>query len=440
MSATTQPTASSGKIALRTVRRLRHCRIAANIIAVLVFGLSILGGCKSRQFTTPTIQMDIDARFWVRVLLLDGVKSCTFKTVSPFSVAKGPTGPQTQNAGIRFDSVNVPLSIALTNGGISVDGQSFMSNEVVIFPDDPHVFTLNGKDYRGNLRLIVNTDGSAFDAINLVPPEPYLAGVVGAEMPSYWEAEALKVQAIAARTYCFYIKKRFGVNRDWDVKQTAASQVYRGLIAESPRVWKAVNQTKGQVLTCKHANGAEDIFPAYYSSTCGGHTENSVNVFGDSFEPLVGVPCPYCEKMAAPKLFFWPMIKFDKIEVEAKLFRKYPTLKELGKITGISPADQSDYEEFSRLTRIKLVGSNGGSQFLRAEDFRLTVDPTGRKLKSAICKMMNWDNSWAFLSGRGWGHGVGMCQYGAQGMAREAHSMEKILAHYYPASRIKSIY
>ncbi len=290
------------------------------------------------------------------------------------------------------------------------------------------------------MRLIANPDGKSFDAINLVPPEPYLAGVVGAEMPDYWEAEALKAQAIAARTYCFYIKKRFGVNRTWDVKQTAANQVYRGLSAESARIWKAVNQTKGQVLTCRQADGTQEIFPSYYSSTCGGHTENSMNVFGDSFEPLIGVPCPFCENVAKPKFFFWPMIRFDKTEVEDKLFRKYPTLKELGKITNISPADQSDYGKISRLTKIEIVGSSGKRDFLKAEDFRLTVDPTGRKLKSSICQIVNWDNHWAFLSGRGWGHGVGMCQYGAEGMAREGKDVEQILLYYYPASRMKSIY
>lgn len=424
---------------MQTACGARRSRISAVIIALLVLGTSILGGCKSRQLTRPTIQMDIDAKFWVRVLLLDDVKSCTFKTAAPFGVSKGPTKPNAKTADVRFDNVNVPVKIGITNGMISVAGQSFMSEEVVIFPDKPHIFTLNGKDYRGNLRLIVNADGSALEAINLVPPEPYLAGVVGAEMPAYWEAEALKAQTIAARTYCFYIKKRFGVNRNWDVKQTAASQVYLGLVAESARVWKAVNKTKGQVLVCKHNGGERGIFPTYYSSTCGGHTENSENVFGDSFEPLTGVPCPYCEKTAAPKLLFWPMIRFDKAEVQARLFKKYPALEKLKKIASIEPAEQSDYEQFSRLTRIKLVGSNGRSDTLRAEDFRLTVDPSGRKLKSTICKIISWDNTWAFLSGRGWGHGVGMCQYGAEGMARDGSSTAEILAHYYPGSRISKL-
>ena len=425
---------------MRTVSCRRHCRISNGLAAILLLGLLSAGGCKSRQVTAPTVQMDIESRFWVRVLLLDNVSSCTLASVSPLSVSEEWTVPRTRRTEIRLEKVDVPINIELINGRITIAGPTFAGKEVVILPDEPYIFSLNGDDYRGNLRLIVNPDGKSFDAINLVPPEPYLAGVVGAEMPDYWETEALKARAIAARTYCFYIKKRFGVNRNWDVKQTAANQVYRGVNAESSRTWKAVNHTKGRVLTCRQTDGTQEIFPSYFSSTCGGHTENSSNVFGDSFEPLTGVPCPFCQTVAKPKFFFWPMIKFDKAEVADRLLRKYPTLKKLGKITDISAADQSNYGEISRLTKIEIVGSNGKSDFVRAEDFRLTVDPTGRKLKSSICQIVNWDNYWAFLSGRGWGHGVGMCQYGAQGMAREGKNAEQILSYYYPASRIKKMY
>lgn len=440
MSTTDRLTASLRKIALRKVSRGRRNRISNSIKAILLLSLLSVGGCKSRQITTATIQMDIESRFWIRVLLLNNVHSCTLTSGSPLDVGKDGDTPQARTTEIRIEKANVPINIKLLNGRITISGQTFADNEVVIFPDDPYIFNLNGSDYRGNLRLIVNPDGKSFDAINLVPPEPYLAGVVGAEMPAYWEAEALKAQAIAARTYCFYSKKRFGVNRTWDVKQTEASQVYRGINAESTRIWKAVNETKGQVLTCRQTDGTHEIFPSYYSSTCGGHTENSRNVFGDSFETLIGVPCPYCETVAKPKFFFWPMIRFDKAEVADKLVRKYPTLKKLGNIESISPAGWSDYENITRLTKIRIVGSNGKSDFLKAEDFRLTVDPTGRKLKSSICQIVDWDNYWAFLSGRGWGHGVGLCQYGTEGMAREGKNAEQILAHYYPASRTKSIY
>ena len=382
--------------------------------------------------------MDIEPQFWVRVLLLDNVEACTLKIESSFSITDDPN-LQTQLPTARFDQIDAPISIQLINGEITIGGRAFMNDEVIIFPDEPYIFKLNGDGYRGKLKLIINPDGGSFDAINLVPPDAYLAGVVGAEMPRYWEPEALKAQAIAARTYCFYIKKRFGGNRKWDIKKTAAHQVYRGVNAESTQIWNIVNQTKAQVLVCKQTDGTEDIFPTYYSSVCGGHTENSKNVFGDSFEPLISVPCPYCKNVAKPKFFFWPMIQFDNAYVVTRLLLRYPNLKQLGEITNISPAAQSDYAEFSRLTKIKLSGSNGKSDFLRAEDFRLAIDPTGRKLRSAICQIAKRGDKWEFSSGRGWGHGVGMCQCGAQGMARQGKNAKQILSYYYPGSKILTI-
>ena len=440
MSTIIQLTANPGKIVSRTVRHVHHLRVLSRKNAILLLVLLILGGCKRRQLTTPTVQMDIESQFWIRVLLLDDVTACTLKIVSPFSVLNDQTASQTQITETRFNQTNIPISLELTNGRITIDDQAFANEKIIIFPDDPYIFNLNGKDYRGKLKLIVNPDGNSFDVINLVPPEPYLAGVVGAEMPGYWEPEALKAQAITARTYCFYIKKRFGANREWDMKQTAAHQVYQGLSAESAQIWQAVNETKGQVISCKQSDGHEDIFPAYYSSTCGGHTENSKNVFGDSFETLIGVPCPYCQDVAKPKFFFWPMIQFDKADVTARLLQRYSQLKQLGEITNITVAGQSDYGEFFRLTKIKLIGSTGKSDFLRAEDFRLAIDPTGRKLRSTICQIIKLSDKWAFFSGRGWGHGVGMCQCGAQGMARNGKSTKQILSYYYPGSKIKSIY
>jgi stage II sporulation protein D len=402
--------------------------------------LLVISGCKHRQLTTPTVQMDIKPEFWIRVLLLEDVSACTLKSVSPFSVLNNETTLPTQIPEARYDKINVPISLELTNSRITVDGQVFTNEKVVIFPDDPYIFNINGKDYRGKLKIIVNPDGNTFDAINLVPPEPYLAGVVGAEMPDYWEPEALKAQAIAARTYCFYVKKQFGSNREWDMKQTAAHQVYRGVSAESIQIWQAVNETKGQVVSCKQSDGPVDIFPAYYSSTCGGYTENSKNVFGDSFETLIGVPCPYCQDVAKPKFFFWPMIQFDKEYVTARLQQRYPQLKQLGEIKYITTAGKTDYGEFTRLTKLKLTGSTGKSDFLRAEDFRLAIDPTGRKLRSTICQIVELPGKWAFFSGRGWGHGVGMCQCGAQGMARKGKNAQQILSYYYPGSQIISIY
>jgi stage II sporulation protein D len=92
------------------------------------------------------------------------------------------------------------------------------------------------------------------------------------------------------------------------------------------------------------------------------------------------------------------------------------------------------------VTLVKLVGATGKSDFLRAEDFRLTIDPTGRKLQSTIYQVVNKQDKWAFLSGTGFGHGVGMCQCGAQAMAREGNSANQILSYYYRDSKIVRVY
>ena len=427
-----------GVVNLSTTAQLttNRSRVLSQIVSLLL--LIILAGCTERQLIRPTPQMDVAERFWIRVLLLDDITDCTLKTSSPFSVINAQTKSPVMI--YRDEGLGAPINIGISAGRIAVGGRLLTGEQVIIAPEKPHVYNLNGHDYRGKLKLIINADGKSFDAINLVPLEPYLAGVVGAEMPNYWEPQALQAQAVAARTYCLYIKNHFGSNRTWDVTRTQANQVYLGVRAESAQIWDAVDKTKGQVLVGNHPDGTEGLFPAYYSSTCGGHTENSQRVFGDSFEPLVGVPCPYCKNVAKPKFFFWPMVKFDKAQVTKNLLQRYRKLRELGEIKNIIPAKQSDYGRFSRLTLVKLLGSTGKSHFLRAEDLRLTIDPTGSKLKSTICKIVSLGDKWAFLSGRGYGHGVGMCQCGAQAIAREGKSAARILHHYYPGSGIVSVY
>jgi len=379
--------------------------------------------------------MDAPSEFWIRVLLVRRAGSCTVKAASGFSVSGAGVSNQ-----VRFGAGEGPGKIEISDGRIRIAGRYFEGKRLTITPERPYIFNFNGDDYRGKVEFIINSEGNRFMAINLVPLEPYLAGVIGAEMPHYWEPAALEAQTIAARTYCLYIKNRHGVNRSWDVKKTAANQVYKGLVAESASVWDAVNRTKGRVLFCRQADGTEEIFPAYYSSACGGHTENSKNVFGDSFEPLVGVKCPYCRKVTKPTFFFWPMFEVDKESVTKNVFKRYPKLENLGEVKQIISAKEVDYKEFSRVVLVKLVGSSGKSGFLRAEDMRLSIDPTGNKLRSTIFQIADMGDRFAFLSGRGYGHGVGMCQCGAQGLARRGRGADYILYYYYPGSKISRVY
>jgi stage II sporulation protein D len=417
------------------------------LAVVCLVALAVLfHGCERRALVRPTPQMDADSLFWVRVLLLSGATECTLEVPSTFQVVRADQGSALQAGRLALAATSGATRISLTEGRLLLGTTSLAGNELTISPEEPYIFTLNGQKYRGRLKLLVGPGGQTFDAINLIPLEPYLAGVVGAEMPNYWEPEALKAQAVAARTYCLYIKNRFGANRSWDVSKTQANQVYGGVAAESAQVWDAVNSTSGKVLMLREAGSPFEVpyqgrlFPAYYSSICGGHTTDSREVFGDSFEPLRGVPCPYCLEVARLTLFFWPMVQFDRELVTKQLVARYPVIAALGQIEELVVTKKSDYGQFSRAARIKLVGATGKTETLGAEDLRLALDPTGRKIRSMICQIVPWGNGWAFLAGRGWGHGVGMCQCGAEGMARLGKDAATILQYYYPGCEIASLY
>jgi stage II sporulation protein D len=384
--------------------------------------------------------MDVESRFWVRVLIMSDVRECTITSSSPIRVDQAGPFPRVQ-ATQALMRVASPAKVTASGGRLSLSTVAAPGDDIILSADGTHILGLNDQRYRGQLRLMVNPDGRTFNVVNFVPLEPYLAGVVGAEMPDYWEPEALKAQAIAARTYCLYAKNHIGRSRNWDVSSTQASQVYKGVNAESSMIWLAINATYGKVLTLRGGRSASDgMFPSYFSSICGGHTEDSERVYGDSAEPLRGVPCPYCRDTARMTLFYWPKAQVDREVVTRQLVAKYPKLEALGGIKDIEVTEKSTYGDFSRITRVRLIGETGKTDTIRGEDLRLALDPTGRKIQSTICTIVPWGNGWAFLGGRGWGHGVGLCQYGAQGMARQRKSYRDILQYYYPGSEVVNLY
>jgi stage II sporulation protein D len=416
---------------------LRFCLAWMGIVWL---GLA-LSGCKERQVARDTSQMEADSRFWIRVLLLKSAAGCTVQVPQGFTVkaAAGQALPKPVNVKKASKGL-VSIPIRAKDGQITMAERAYAARELELWPGRPHTFSLNQRQYRGRMKVIVADDGSSINLINLVPLEAYLAGVVGAEMPAFWHVEALKVQAVIARTYCLHIKQRFGRTRSWDLNKGQAHQVYQGLDAEHPRIWDAVNQTKGQCLTGQGPDKAYTIFPTYYSAICGGHTENSERVFGDSFVPLSGVTCSYCQDVAKLGQYLWPMAQYPKKTVSDKILRRYSKLRSLERIVELAPAEQSEYEGYARITSFKLTGVNGKTDYLRAEDLRLTVDPSGREIQSTMCRIADWGDQWAFIGGRGWGHGVGLCQCGAQGLAKRGSTYQAILQHYYPGSRIINIY
>jgi len=327
------------------------------------------------------------------------------------------------------------MRIGLQDGRLYI-GEHLLCSDVMLRPKEPFYFEIDGKGFRGNLRLRVTGDGQSFDAINHLPVESYLLGVVGAEMHSYWEPEALKAQAVAARTYCLAMQHRFGSGREWDLLRTQANQVYEGLAAENPRVRRAVLDTTGQILVAPDPEGKDTLFAAYYSSSCGGHTEESRNVFGSEAVSIAGVACPWCESIARRRDFCWGPVYYTMEDVSARLIARYPSLLRLERIVDVEVL-RVGHE--GRIILVRLIGANGQKDTLRGEDFRLSLDSTGRRLKSALVQMTRAGGGLLFEHGRGFGHGVGLCQCGAQGMARQGYDYAAITAFYFPGSKLVSI-
>ncbi len=248
--------------------------------------------------------------------------------------------------------------------------------------------------------------------INEVNVENYLYSVVPSEMPSSWNIEALKAQAIAARTYTFYhLEKADKGKRLYDVDSSTRFQVYKGIGAEKPIPTKAVNETAGIIMTHNY----EPIL-AYFHSTSGGLTADDRDVWeGNDFPYLESVPSKY--ERDSPH-FRWKTV-LSIYEIKAALLRKYRNVGTIKKI-GFKKKN-------GRVSSVVVVHSNGTLD-ITGNHFRLLFPP--KKLRSTYFISRKQGNS-LYISGRGWGHGVGMSQWGAKGMADSGMKCEKILRHFY---------
>lgn len=409
-------------------------KISYAITCVSIGLLILLVGCDSESSVSQSANAQTPTEFGIKVLLFDSADKISYNPRGDYRIIN-PDTTDIVNAMAADDFINITVD----NNSIKAGPQNYNSRHIILQPARDNPFAINDNlAYHGSLELIINSDNKTMMVINNVSLEKYLAGVVASEMPSYWETEALKAQAVAARTYVLFIKSRFGKNRSWDVKATQANQVYKGVRAETMRTNDAVDSTAGMILTSWQQDW--QLFPAYYSSVCGGHTESSENVFGDNYETLKGVDCPWCRLNTKPSLFYWPDVTFSKKTVNDNILARYPSLKELGTIEKIEVAKESVYGNLARTTSVKLIGSTGKTGFLRGEDLRLSIDSTGSKIQSTCCTIISMKDDVLFIAGKGFGHGVGLCQYGAREMARQGKTAKEILDFYYPANRIKILY
>jgi stage II sporulation protein D len=409
---------------------LRQNNIRLLIIGGLFFSLLPLG-CRQRRAidVPPTIEKAPgDTQINMRVLIKEA-DSMEVQFDGSFQAVGGGV-VQT------FVKRPVPVKVSVSGGSITVNnfnfGQSLrLSRPVGEFLD------IDGRRYRGSLDLKLS-DNNRILVVNELPVEHYLAGVVAAEMPASWEIEALKAQAVAARTYSLYVKFTSGENRFWDVKSTQADQVYKGVEAEYSRIWSVVEQTASEVLTSGTSSIAYGLLPAYFSSACGGYTVDGALVFGSDSPSLSGVRCPYCKKTAPAHYYNWPQVTISKQELFARMCEKYPNLKRLESLKTIRASRHVQKDDFYKFLRVDIIGTNGKTDWLNGDDLRFIIGAS--KVRSTACRIEDTGSGIRFHSGRGYGHNVGMCQYGVQAMAREGKKYREILDFYYPGAKIKGLY
>ncbi len=280
------------------------------------------------------------------------------------------------------------------------------------------IVLVNGKGYRNAVDIIPDKKGLL--VVNDLPMEDYLAGIINSEISSQWPMEAVKAQAVVARSYAVF-QREARKNSEYQLESTVQDQVYSGSDLEDSRAVRGVRETAGEVLTY---NGK--VIQAFFHSSCGGHTEASENVWATALPYLGGVECRYC--MASPSVSWQLNLPLKKLEAQLK--------KGGYDVPGLRAIVPLDRDRSGRITALSFLFARG-SRNIPAVDFRKTVG-------YGVIKSTNFDvricGENATFTGAGFGHGVGLCQWGAEKRAEEGFSYREILTYYYPGTAMEKIY
>lgn len=281
----------------------------------------------------------------------------------------------------------------------------------------PAKIKINGKNYRGLFDCYPSDKGLLL--VNELPLEEYLVGLINCEISSLWPVEAVKAQAVIARSYAIYQKDARHAAL-YHLESSVMDQVYDGVDIEDSRAARAVTDTAGEVLTY-----SGKVIQAFYHSNCGGHTESAQNVWGADLPYLQGAECQYCLNAASAR---WETaLPLKKIEL---------LLKAAGyKAAGLSAIRAGATNRSGRLQDISLTTAKG-ELTIPAVVFRKTIGYSVIKSTNFTVRLQGDE---LLFSGFGNGHGVGLCQWGAKQRAADGFSYREILSYYYPGVRIAKL-
>ena len=325
------------------------------------------------------------------------------------------------------------------------------------------------RTFRGIMEFLID-DAGQLTAVNILPLEDYLRGVVPAEMPAGFPLEALKAQTVASRT--FFLSQFGHSHKDdpFDVCDNVHCQVYAGMCKEAESTNEAVAATRGLVLSFN-----DELCHTPYASMCGGHTERPENVWDTHSKPyLKGIldldngselasaldltqedkvctwvtasPKVFCNTLAPElpsafeytrKYFRW-QVRYTQQELRDIIESK--TGRKLGSLIDVLPIRRG---VSGRLIEVEIHGTRENFRINGELAIRQALSP--KALYSSCFVVETYDSQQGIpkefvFKGAGWGHGVGMCQTGAGVMALRGSTFDRILSHYYPGTQIKRLY
>lgn len=378
---------------------------------------------------------------------------------------------------------NEKVVVSINNTGILINNKTTNANKISVIlktEENGHFIEVNKRWYRGAIEIFSTNPQTRLTVVNTLPVEQYLYGVIAKEMAPDWPLEAVKAQTVAARTYAL---ANLNKHREdgYDVCATTDCQVYGGKESETPRVISAVEATRGLVMLYQGKP-----IQAYFHSSSGGYTENSENVWS-TYLPYIRAVAD--DDHTSPH-FRWEK-RITPQELDAILAK---TGCNIGQLQAIElsllknpPMDAADRGVSGRVKHLRLIGKTGNIQ-MSGEKFRtlLALNSTlfDIKVVSSVQKTIEFDitdtagqqemktieinlppaegsitvidkanlrritgskNEMIVISGGGWGHGLGLSQWGAKVMAEgvgngDSEYFREILKHYYQGIDIKKRY
>ncbi|MCH7965486.1 MAG: SpoIID/LytB domain-containing protein [Bacteroidetes bacterium] len=311
-----------------------------------------------------------------------------------------------------------------------VGRKNFTGKYFQLVPADGELIKLDGKTYKGILRIAAF--GNFVDIVNFINLEDYVKGVIAKELPlgnGNENYEALKAFTICVRTYA--LKKMNEGNGLFDIFTDTRDQVYGGQSAEELISNKAVDATEGIILVY---NGKPATI--YYHSTCGGFSENVENVFPQSHLPYLSS----VEDGGEPYCNISPRFEWKEVYTELQFIKQLYNAKLINnKNYNIDDIRIESRFESGRVNDLKIIldGRSGRKEIhLYGNEIRSKIRTPKRNLSlwSTMFNVKVIGNGNIIFNGNGFGHGVGLCQWGAIGQSRRGIDYKNILEHYYPGT------